>query len=779
MRRWQFAPPVEPDSALLTLVGGQPIAAAALIRRGYADPERARAFLDPANYTPTPPSALPDLDHAADLLLAAIRAQQSLLIWGDFDADGQTATALLVDALRPFVDPARLWPHIPDRLTDGHGIQVERLKTIIESERPAVLLTCDTGITAHEAVTYANERGVIVIITDHHDLPATLPNAAAIVNPQRLPPGHPLAALPGVGVAYKLIERLYKLLGVAPDAARLLDLVALGIVADVAALVDDTRYLLQIGLTHLRRAERPGIRALFESARIDPRAVTADAIGFQLGPRLNAAGRFGDPLLSVELLTTPDPARAAMLAHELEGLNRERRRLQRAIEDAARQMITIDPSLVETGALVLYHPDWHPGVLGPVAGRLAERYERPAILLTALDRNETVARGSGRSAAGLDLSAALSTLPGLLISYGGHPGAAGLTLPVANITGLKRALGEAFAVQTRALSANADAESDALTIDAELSLADLTPALANALAQLAPFGEGNPPVLLCAADVQITSAAFLDRAHVHRRLTVQDATGKRHPVYWWNSGDDPMPTDQIDLAYTVGVAPDGEIQIELVAHQPHAALKTEPIPIRQVIDLRHEPSPRAILDRLRAENPALSVWAEGYSQRESPGLARHELASSVPLAIWTAPPSSVILAETLRQLDPPAVYVFGVDPPPPLDGESPVEFIRQVEGIVQFVVNRQDGQVSLAALCGRLAQPAAVIRHALRGLPALMYIEHGDRIELHSRDDSDPSIVDDPIDKQAWFIRLEAMLAETRAYRAYFRRAPLDGLLND
>lgn len=778
MRRWEVAPPVVPDPALLALVGNQPIAAAALIRRGYNDPVRAQAFLDPNAYTPTPAFALPDLDRAVNLLLKVIRAQQPILIWGDFDADGQTATALLFDALHPLVDSTRLRLHIPNRLTDGHGIQVERLKAMIDTELPALLLTCDTGVAAHEAIEYANQRSVIVIVTDHHDLPGTLPDAAAVVNPQRLPPGHRLAALPGVGVAYKLIERLYELIDGAPDAARLLDLVALGIVADVAALVDDTRYLLQVGLTRLRQAERPGIRALFESARIDPQTVTAEAIGFQLGPRLNAAGRFGDPLLSVELLTTPDPVRAATLAYELEGLNRERRRLQKEIENAAQQMIADDPSVLDGGVLVLYQPDWHPGVLGPVAGRLAERYGRPSILLTASDRDETLARGSARSVPGFDMSAALSAIPGLLTSYGGHPGAAGLTLPVANIPALKRALANDIPLRGVGESQGSSLSLQGPdTIDAELPLSDLTPALAQAIAQLAPFGEGNPPVVLCARDVEISSAAFLDRAHIHRRLTVQDTLGKRHPAYWWNSGDESVPTNRIDLAYTTGVAPDGEIQIEWVDYQPHTIPEAEQVPIREVVDFRHEPSPRTTLERLRADIPNLNVWAEGYAQRESPGQARHDLMPNAPLAIWTAPASAAILTETLAHLNPPVVYVFGADPPPPLHTESPAEFIRQIEGIIRFVINRQNGQVTLATLCGRLAQPPTVIYQIIQHLPNITYTEHNTVLDLRLRERSKLPPDPETVDQQAWFARLAAMLAETRAYRSYFRRMPLDVLL--
>ncbi len=771
-RRWMLAPPIEADPALLALVDGQPIAAAALIRRGYADAENARGFLDPDFYTPTPANQLPDLDRAVELLREVIAAKRSILIWGDFDVDGLTATALLVEALRPLTD---VHIHIPARLNDGHGVQLDRLKALLAVAKPDVLLTCDTGVTAHEAIAYARSRGVKTIVTDHHDLPPELPAADALVNPQRLAANHPLRALPGVGVAYKLIERLAEL-GVVAEAAPLLDLVALGIIADVAELVADTRYLAQRGLSRLQLAERPGLRALFDAARIDPRDASADQIGFQLGPRLNAAGRLGDPMQAIELLITRDPLRAAILAQELEGLNRQRRLLQRSIEDMAVQMVAADPNLLEANVLVLYRADWHAGVLGPVAGRLAERFERPVILLSALDPDGKFARGSGRSAPGKDLNAALSIAAPLVSSFGGHPGAAGVTLPVGSIPALRRAVSEALA-QESARSANTNAEADdsqtpPLIIDAVLSPSDLTVSLAQALSRLAPFGAGNPPVTLLVEGAQVISAAFLDRLHAHRRASLEGPDGGSFTVYWWDSGDQAVPSEPIDLVYTLGSAPDGDVRLEWFAYRPHASAESLPAHARQTIDLRAETlSPRevsAALDRLRAETPGLQVWAEGYAQRHSPGLARFELAAGQPLAIFTAPPTPAILTETIVRLDPPIVYVFGFDPPPPLDSAAPAEFMRELDGIARFILNRNEGRVSLETLCSRLAQSPATIRHALRGLPGIAFESEGPDIVLH--------IVERARPNGDWYARLAAMLDETRAYRTYFRRAPLDSL---
>ena len=771
--RWIDAPAtidlaaIPPD--LLTLVGGSVIAAQALIRRGLTTLPQARAFVDPAFYTPTPAADLPDLIAGVDLLLAASRNGESLLIWGDFDADGQTSTALLSEALRELFPAGRLHWYIPDRLREGHGIDPAALLEMLDRLPVTALLTCDTGVTAHEAIDAARVRGLLTIITDHHALPETLPAADAVINPQRLPIGHPLRALPGVGTAYKFVEALCERGGLSADPRQWLDLTALGIVADVAALVDDTRYLLQSGLAELRHTQRPGIRALFDTARLDASTLTAEQIGFQIGPRLNAAGRLGDPKRAVELLTTRDPQRAAIIAQELEGLNRQRRQLQRDTEASARKLIDADPALLDNAVLVLYRADWQAGILGPVAGRLAERYQRPTILLTAVEPQsatgiEALARGSGRSAAGLDLTAALSELSALLTRFGGHPGAAGITLPVASISAFRRSLNETFTRQS------ADHETQGtLTIDALLPLSQVNPATASAIARLAPFGEGNPPVVLQASAVIVSSHAFIDRAHSHRRLSLRgtdDAHGHSVPVYWWNSGDEAVPDAEIDLAYTLDSAPDGTLQITLLDYRLSAAPHRPALPAREWIDCRAETAPRAALDRLMATVPGLTIWAEGYSQRESPGVGRHGLTVGAPLAIFTTPPNAALLAETISRLNPPVVYSFAVDPP--LDSTHAAAFMRQLDSLVRLVISRQDGLIDSGALLTRLAQPEAVIRYALDHLRAIDHTWAGDQCHF-SLKTADAAAADGA----DWQTALTAMLDETRAYRAYFRRAPI------
>ncbi|MEA3342433.1 MAG: DHH family phosphoesterase, partial [Chloroflexota bacterium] len=369
MSDWIEPSTIEAPEALRAAVGGHPLVAETLARRGFTELGAARAFLDPDYYEPAPSTALPGMVEAAERLERAIRQGEQICVWGDFDVDGQTSTTVLVSTLQDLGASAQYY--IPNRQEGGHGVHIPILKRLIGAGVELVL-TCDTGVTAHEAIAYAQAQGVDVIVTDHHDLPPALPDACAVTDPKLLPDDHPLRELPGVGVAYKLAQLLYERAGRAEEAAQYLDLVALGIVADVATQTGDTRYLLQRGLEALRRTERLGLQALIVVAELDPDRLTGEHIGFQLAPRLNSLGRLADATVAVEFLTTGDLSRARILASEMDGLNARRKLLCDQVFQGAQAQLERDPSLLVHRALVLSHPDWPAGIVGIVAGRLAE-----------------------------------------------------------------------------------------------------------------------------------------------------------------------------------------------------------------------------------------------------------------------------------------------------------------------------------------------------------------------------------------------------------------------
>ncbi len=756
---WQLLPP-PPIPADLLALAGHPLLAQLLAQRGLSSVERARAFLEPAVYTPAPPDDLPDMAAAVERLIQAIARQETICVWGDFDVDGQSATALLVSTLRAL--GAEVRSYIPNRLTESHGIKLPALQRLL-AEGVKLILTCDTGITEHEALTAAHAAGAEVIITDHHDLPDTLPPALAAINPKRLPLGHPLRDLPGVGVAYKLAEALFIAHGRPAESEALLDLAALGIVADVAVQAGDTRYLLQKGLAVLSQTPRLGLQTLIENARLRVDRLTETHIGFWLAPRLNALGRLGDANLGVELLTTTSLSRARIIALQLEALNDRRKLLTDRVVVQALSQLADTPSLGDYNAIVLAASDWHPGVLGLAANRLADQLGKPAVLI-ALRPGEPLGSGSARSVPGCDIHQALKTQAHLLHHFGGHPGAAGLGIISENIPAFRRGLSAALAgCQTE--------KADTLALDALVDLPQISPDLLAAMQRLAPFGPGNPPVRLGCPGLTLVEEAVFGKTGAHKRLVVQDAAGNRQSVIWWGGAAEASPQGEFDLALTVG--PDdfnggGAVQVVwLAARQwmpPPVTLKPE------FIDWRQSESP---ISNLHAHQMGSLIspllWAEGVSLPR-PALARNELKPAETLVIWTAPPGQDIYRQAIAQVRPRQIILVGQ--PSPLDNGS--AFIMQLMGLVKYAVQRQEGEVDLEGLAAALGHRRATVRLGINRLAALgklsIYVDEGDLLVL--RADSRPPRPE----AAAVETLLQTALAETAAYRSFFRRASLAAL---
>lgn len=768
---WYDPVPVHIPESLQQAVGGHPLVAQVLARRGILAPEAARAFLDPAHYVPAPPSDLPDLSAAAQRLMQAIARRERVGVWGDFDADGQTATAVLVSALRDL--SADVVYYIPDRLTESHGIALSALEPFLQ-QGVQVLLTCDTGIAAHEAIAYARERGVSVLVTDHHNLPAHLPPADALVNPKRLPAQHPLRDLPGVGVAYKLAQELFDgpLGSSSPkgSAEHLLDLVALGIVADVAEQRADTRYLLQCGLVQLRKPERVGLRALFETAQMDPARISAEHIGFGLGPRLNALGRLGNANLGVELLTTQDMSRARILAAQLEGLNAQRKLLSEQVYAAAQDQIARDPALLDANALVLAGSRWHGGVIGPVAGRLAEQYARPVVLITM--GSDGVGRGSARSAPGCDIHTALKRTDQYLLGYGGHAGAAGLSIEAEQVPAFRRAFSRAVDDVWDRTIAPEDAQ-----VDAYVPLGDLSLELAIELERLSPFGQGNPPVRLASRNLSVASQRAFGRNGEHREVLVQDEQGVTCKLVWWRGADQELPPDRFDLAYFIKSTDyqgRPSLAVEWSEARPIESAVEVAAPARprwECVDWRTETNLLARVAELAAQGD-VQVWIEDAGAHGLPGQRRYELAAASTLVVWSAPPGPRELQAALARVSPRRVIVCAVQD----QGEDAVEpFLRRLAGLLKYDLTRRQGRVYLPALAAATGQRLATVRKGVEWLAARGRIT----VALWDGDDLQVGAGDERSGTRSTELEadLRALLAETAAYRAYFRRADVAHIL--
>src|SRR6185503_15644144 len=412
--------------------------------------------------------------------------------------------------------------YIPIRGKEGHGIHIETLKPILDNGTK-LIVTCDTGITAHEAIDYANSRGVDVVVTDHHDLGETLPNASAVINPKLLSEGHPLATLAGVGVAYKLAEALL-IENHKSEITNLLDLVALGLIADIALLKGETRLLAQQGIQALRETQRPGLKVMAELSGTNLETLTEETIGFTFAPRLNALGRLGDANPAVELLITQDPARARVLATQIEGLNAQRRLLTSQVYEAAEAQLREKPNLLSEPVIILTNQNWPGGVVGIVANKLVDRYHKPAILFT--ESEDGILRGSARSVEGLHITKAITTQKDILLGFGGNPMAAGLSLPAEKLNEFRKGLGRAIEKQ---LGEIIRAE-PALQIDAWLALEEIDLNLANALETMAPFGAGNPALTLASRGVHVRSISTIGKAKEHLRLTIEDDNGNAQSI---------------------------------------------------------------------------------------------------------------------------------------------------------------------------------------------------------------------------------------------------------
>lgn len=773
MQKWLEPQDVTIPAELQGAIDAHPLVLETLVRRGFTSLTQIQAFLDPDCYLPSPATELPGLEQAAQRLERAIKAGEKICVWGDFDVDGQTATTLLVSALREL--GGNVDYHIPVRESESHGVNIPVLKEILEGG-VSLVLTCDTGFGAHEALAFARQRQVDVIVTDHHDLPAELPEAFALVNPKMLPESHPLGALPGVGVAYKLVEELYCRYGREGEVVQYLDLVALGVVADLALLQGDTRFLLQRGLLHLRNTHRLGLRILMEQAGLNPAYLSEEHVGFILGPRLNALGRLSDANVIVEFLTTTDTGRARILALQLEGLNEKRKLLTSQVFQGTLAQIEAEPALLETPVLVLFHPSWPAGVLGIVASRLVERFRKPAILLS--NPPGEAGRGSARSIEGVNITAAIAANAEMLAGFGGHPMAAGLSFHPSpdlpdRIIQFRRALSRSVAKMLRGAQLEA-----VLQIDEYLPLSELSLDLIAELERLAPFGPGNPALMLVSQGVRLKSHTTLGRAEEHLLLTVEDEQGQEHRVVWWQGQGWPLPQGRFDLAYrphTSTYSGQREVQAEWVEARPVEGAEIIVTPAqqaREVVDYRGDPQPMKRLKELQ-EQGEVQIWCEAEAKSDFGGRDRNELLPFHNLAIWTTPPGPIELQITLEKVSPSQIYLFGIDP----GMDQPRAFLERLAGLVKFSLNSHQGRLHIPSLAAATAQRELAVRFGIAWLEArgLIHLleQTGDEILAAKDGEANPSYLAEAAD------HLKAVLEESAAYRAYFSRTDRGSLIHN
>lgn len=485
-----------------------------LLRRGITDDETFRRFVAPTKDDLHDAALIHGIDHACERIARAVRDRESILIYGDYDVDGVTSIVLLQTVLRSLGADAGFV--IPHRLVDGYGLKMEVLDRVLVDRDVKLVITVDCGITSVEPVQRAVDRGIDVIITDHHLPPGLLPDAAAVLNPKQPGCDYPFKDLAGVGVAFKLCCELIRRSGKKIRTDSLLKIAAIGTVADVAPLIGENRTITSLGLSGLADVRNPGLRTLLRRLGLGGRGLRATDVGFKIGPRINAAGRLASANTAIDLFSAADEESAWPICAELDRLNAERQTIEQAVREQA------EAQLVENARIqILAGDSWHRGVLGLTAGRIAQRLHRPTLVMTIED-DQCV--GSARSIGAIDLHGELEHCADLFTHFGGHEFACGFSLPHANLSELRRRLRAQFE------AFDGDVFVRRATVDARLTLAEIDQEFVAAHELLQPFGAGNAQPLFMVEAVRVTR--IREFAADCRELTLEDATGKGIAVLW-------------------------------------------------------------------------------------------------------------------------------------------------------------------------------------------------------------------------------------------------------
>jgi single-stranded-DNA-specific exonuclease len=751
---------------LLNACGGNSLISAALLKRGVSTSQAARAFLDPRLEDSSDPYDFPDMHIAVDRVCNAIRTGEKIGIWGDFDVDGQTSTSVLVEVLQTL--NAEITYHIPVRGPESHGISLSVLKTFLSSGI-RVLLTCDTGISEIEAGQYCAEQGVDLIITDHHSPPPQFPRAHSLINPRFLSEDHPFYSLAGVGTAFQLAKSVALELMPSYPIENLLDLVALGTLADVADLSGENRLLSRMGLIQLRNSQRMAIRILIDKATISQPFLSDDHINFLLTPRMNSIGRLGDANLMVEFLTTSNSQFVNTVALMIEGLNGQRRILTEEVFSAAKNQLEREPLLLESPVLIFSHQGWPGGVLGLVASRLVQIYHKPVVVLNAIEG--AFAKGSARSMQGINIIQAISKCSEVLDTFGGHPMAAGLSLQTRNLSKFKRMLAEAVA----SISPPEPPE-ETLEIDDYTTLSEVDSTLSEQIDKLSPFGPSNPSIVLAARDVNIIGMNFIGRNREHTKLTIQDRSGVVREVIHWQSTGENYPDSNFDLAFTLksgSFKGEKQISLEWVGFRTILPVNLDLLLPAQIEVLDHRwfgPDISKILELANQEGN--TVFCEGPLSQQIPNsVNRTTIRETDNLILATVPSDWEILSEILDKANPRCVTVYDY----PSGDETLKGFLHLISGLSQFAISNREGRINLIDIAVLCNQSISVIGSGLdwlscRGDISTKIIDEVTLL-IYAPGEQDPNRL--PLVTEA----LKQAFHETAAFRHYFRNTDLKDFL--
>jgi single-stranded-DNA-specific exonuclease len=759
--KWVEPQPILPSNEIREAFHNSLLLAEQLAIRQITTTTQAKQFLNLDSFEQTSPFDFPDMEKGAERIQKAIKNNERIGIWGDFDVDGQTSTALLVDGLRK--SGADVAFHIPIRGKESHGIQLDSLKNFLSECNPKLIITCDTGISEFESMDFLSSNEIDAIITDHHTPSEKLPSAFAIINPRLLSTQHPFYPLAGVGTAFQLIRALFNFQTKQELEEKFYDLVALGTIADLAELTAENRFYTKLGLKSMNAKPRRAIKEMERLSGIKTSIINESHVGFMLAPRLNAVGRLNDANPIVNFLLSEDEKEIIGMANKLEQLNVQRKLAVDMVYKSAVNILEKKKELLQYPVIVIERENWEKGVVGIAASRLVDKYNKPAILL---DQQGDIAAGSARSVFGIDIIKAIQENSQYLIKYGGHPMAAGLSIEVINIPEFREGL--STSISRMAVGKTMEKK---LVIDTYLPFSNINDALLIEIDQLAPFGPGNPAPVLVSRDLKIEEASFIGKSREHRKLIIKDQQGNSKNVIWWGSADSSLPTGQFDLAYNLrrnNYKSDEEVLLEwLDFREVEESLELHPPKHRfKIHDYRAALNQKDILNQL-IRKPGVLFWPKEFNQKQNLYCKDEEIGKKKILVILIPPPDRETLKIVVEKADPTEIYLFNTSS---ID-DSLETFVKKLLGLVKYCISNKDRKSNLDDLSVPLAQNQKTVLLGLKLLVAKGMIEfnhQGNNVQISLVNKSE-SVEMDNIQAN-----LKKALDRTSSFRSYYLRANPD-----
>lgn len=689
---------------IIEATNGDIIAAKILYGRGFDSAQKIKDFLFMNNYIPVQTQDIPEMKKAVVRIHQAINKSEPICIYGDYDVDGVTSTAILFECLQEL--NANCMFHVPDRFSEGYGMNSEIIKSLA-SEGIKLIITCDCGISNIEEIDLANQLGIDVIVTDHHSVPVTLPKAFCIINFKLYPQNYKAYNVSGAVVAYYLAKALFEFYGFKDKAEKFLDLVSLSIIADAVPLIDENRYLLKKGLPILYNSPRPGLKSLFTIASRLGTPINEEFIEFQIVPRLNAAGRIDTARKAVDLLITVNEDEANILSQELNNLNMIRKEIESEISKKAEELLSSFPH--HKNIIVLYNENWHHGVIGIVAGKLCEKYNKPTILLSLKEDGTTVV-GSARAPEGISIYNILQECDKNLLTFGGHDAAAGLSL---NLSNLYRFIHEVETIAQKYQNGN----TKTINVDLELEFKDINQKLIETIKKLSPFGEGFPPPIFFTKNVSITSNQPIK--NIGRKMFIADNSIGFPAVYWRNIEFDTV-CETVDIIFNLHESySQGNVETRLnILHviQPDDNKKVRKLEYKpiEILDFRNQE------EFFKNYSPTQDeiIYFEGITRPfAAETFNRYELKPTENLILYSTPPSLEILKQILRKVMPKRLIIVFED-----SIDSPRLFIEKAAGLIKHIVNHKEGKTSYNELTSYLCTTFEIIDLVLKFLYSLGFV---------------------------------------------------------